>query len=1148
MAADGTVMRRLWAIALGISITATALAGFVLGVSGLAIVRALVGFTYLVAIGYRLRTDKTIAKGPWLWLLAGGTLALVSAVVRIAHGAAIDAEAPFPSWAEIPGLVGYACFPMAARSFWHHRSSRNDMDSALDGFLVGAASAIIVFTALLSDYIRDSSIDIWARSGNVAYTVLDLITVTMVARLAVGPGVRNQAWRLLAMATVLILFNDLLFLMETTGSLWAEDLALVTSPLAFAMALSSILHPDVAELTNAPSYSPPRLTMARLALLATALLTLPAALLFALVRNTEPDLPVLVVGSAVLAFVSLTRIALLFRASERAASLEVSVADSGRSIVEAGNSLEVADGVAATVQLVLGEGAKFAARIEGIDGRTYLVRHTSAGQAETLLLGADDHEPNLHWEINTVDRADTIRLQLGGSGEFGEVLIGDASVLDPTRRLALRGMAAQITQAMASLSLSEARFSQRAEQRLQALVEQSSDLVTVLDGDSTMQFVSPNATRVLGKTPQQLVGTSPRGLVHPDELDAVRSLIASPTLAHEPAMVIEARLLTEDEYRWFDITARDFRDDDEVGGIVVTARDVHDERAAKIGLTRSEQWFRGLVQNSSDVIAVLDEDGVFTYASPAATKLTGHSPAALRGRNFLELLPSDDTDSLERVRKALRAKPPGVRNLELTIQRPDLMRRTAEVTITDLRDDPSVSGLVLNVRDVTDRKRLEEDLRHQVLHDDLTGLGSRVQFSNQLQAALAAPRRNGSMVAALFIDVDDFKTINDSLGHAAGDQVLVDISGRLRSKLRLHDNAARFGGDEFAVLLTDVYGESDVTLVADRIVEELSQPVLLMGQEVRLGVSVGIAFDEDGSKTPEDLLRAADVAMYEAKSLGKGRWAMFEDSMADQTIERFEINNSLGTAIENDELMVYYQPIIDLGSGRTIGVEALVRWNHPVRGMISPGQFIPIAERNGMIAPIGHWVLEQAAHQVAEWRGLGHDLYASVNVSAMQLQRDGIVHEILDVVDGAQIDRRAIVLELTESALISDFDLVNRRIDALREAGLRVAIDDFGTGYATLTYADQFAADILKIDQSFVARLEESDDSAIVTTVLNIAAAMGAETVAEGIEVPDQHRRLLALGCSLGQGYYFKRPAPAEAISESLARELDGEALAGHGH
>ena len=673
--------------------------------------------------------------------------------------------------------------------------------------------------------------------------------------------------------------------------------------------------------------------------------------------------------------------------------------------------------------------------------------------------------------------------------------------------------------------------------------------MTVADEDGRTIFASPNAQRILGLPASSLIGTDLLDLVHPDDVQLVTTQIDRPSKPSQVAIAVEARLQTESsEYRWFDITARDFSEDPEVGGTVMTARDVTEERAAKLGLLRSEQWFRGLVQNSSDVIAVLDQGGQFTYVSPAAEQLLGLRPDQLRGCNFLELMPDDDPDAAVALRRELAESKPGSRTIEVELERADRGLRITEVTITDLRDDPSVMGLVLNIRDITDRKRLEEDLRHQVLHDDLTGLGSRVQFTNQLSEALDGDRAPGSKVAVLFVDVDDFKNINDSLGHAAGDQVLVEISSRLLGRLRLHDRAARFGGDEFAVLLTDVYGLNDVTLVADRIVEELSQPVSLLGQEIMLGVSVGIAIDEDGTQSPEDLLRAADVAMYEAKDQGKGRWAIFEAAMADQTIERFEISNALGAAIDNEELMVYYQPILDLSTGRTVGVEALVRWNHPIRGMVNPGSFIPIAERNGLIVPLGRSVLRTATAQVAEWRGRGHDIYASVNISPVQLQPDGIVSEILEIVDDAGLDRRAVVLELTESALINDFDLVVSRIDALRDAGLRVAIDDFGTGYATLRYAQEFSADILKIDQTFVAHLEEHDESTIVTTVLAIAKSMGADTIAEGIEVPDQHRRLLALGCHLGQGYYFTRPAPPATIQEALDRERQGEALAGHAH
>jgi len=1142
-------MGRAWWLTLSTGVLAV-LGGAMLGDIAQSAVRAGSAIVLVVAVKVQLRRRPEITRAPWTLLAFGGILALVSAVTRLIHGVIIDESNPFPSPAEAPGYLGYVFIIAAARSFWKHRSLSRDTAAALDGLLIAAAAAVVIFSAILSEYLRDGGVDIFARLGNVGYSILTLTLLGFVARLAVGPGARNTAWRLIAAATSAILTNDLLLLLDTTGSAWAFKAASITSPLAFFFATAAILHPEAHALTNAPSYAPAKLSVGRLVMLATALLTLPAALLSSLVRGTSPDLPVLVGGSVALAVLSLARISLLFRANERVVGLEVALSESGRELLNASTAPEVAMAVSSTIRLVAGEEVRFAAMVQGVGSARHLVQRSVRGgdvDFRALEPGAES-DPRSEFGTRS-DQGRIVHFELGEDAEFGEILIDAPLSLNPAYSLALQTMTAQITQALTSLSLAETRFAQRAERRLTALVEQSADLVTVIDQNNEVTFVSPNAGRLLDVAPGALAASHPTDLVHATDAAELARLVEQPTKPHESPHIVELRLRAADgEYRWFDTTARDFTDDPEVGGIVVTARDVNDERAAKLGLKRSEQWFRGLVQHSSDVIAVLDEGGVFTYASPAAEDIFGLRPEMLRGRNFLELLPQDDLESLGQARRSIHSKPPGVRNLELVLELPDQTRRTAEVTITDLRNDPSVSGLVLNIRDVTERKKLEEDLRHQVLHDDLTGLGSRVQFTHQLAEALGADRAPGSKVAALFIDLDDFKNINDSLGHAAGDQVLVEISSRLLGRLRLHDRAARFGGDEFAVLLTDIYGDSDVASIADRIVEELSRPVTLMGQEVQLGVSVGIAIEDGHGQSPEDLLRSADVAMYEAKAQGKGRWAIFESSMADQTIERFEIANTLGAAIDNDELMVYYQPIVDLATGRTVGVEALVRWNHPVRGMVSPAAFIPLAEKSGLIVPLGHFVLEQATRQVAAWRAKGHDIYASVNISPVQLLRADIVAEILEVVDRAGLERSAVVLELTESALIADFDLVVSRIDDLRQAGLRVAIDDFGTGNATLKYAEEFSVDILKIDQSFVARLELHEESTIVSTVLSIAEGMGASTIAEGIELPDQHRRLMALGCTIGQGYYFTRPAPPETIGVTLMHELQGEALTGHGH
>ncbi|MCP5027961.1 MAG: EAL domain-containing protein, partial [Actinomycetia bacterium] len=572
-----------------------------------------------------------------------------------------------------------------------------------------------------------------------------------------------------------------------------------------------------------------------------------------------------------------------------------------------------------------------------------------------------------------------------------------------------------------------------------------------------------------------------------------------------------------------------------------------EERIAKENLERSEAWFRSLVQSSSDVIAVLDDLGIITYISPAVNNLLGFDADTLTGRSALEIIPGDELHRLDELRSDMDLGDLGSRDIELRLTAADGTDRVVDITLSDLRHEPSVKGLVLNVRDITDRKSLEHDLRHQALHDELTGLGNRLQFREHLRSALNDPFDRGQL-AVLFVDIDDFKTVNDSLGHSAGDEVLVEVANRLRAGLRPTDRAARLGGDEFAVLFTEIESQAQLARMADRLVQTLSWPVQVQGIDVQVSVSLGIATDDDRTHSAEDLLRSADVAMYQAKDRGKGRWALFEESMQEKARERFDLQNALTTALDDpDEMVPYFQPIVDLATGRVFGVEALVRWFHPELGLVSPVAFIPLAEETGMIVEIGRHVLERSLAQLADWQAMGHDIYVSVNISAVQLQTDGIVPDILGLVDHYGVARHKLVLELTETSLVNDFRSVITRIDALREAGIQIAIDDFGTGYSSLRYANEFKVDILKIDRTFVVDLEFEEQSTVISTVIELARHMGAKTVAEGIELPMMPPRLLRLGCQLGQGYLFARPVPPENITVALAAERDGRTLVGLG-
>ena len=412
-------MGRAWKVTISVG-CAAALTAAVVGDAAQAGVRGLAALFLVAATVYRLRRDGEVSRAPWMLIAAGGVLALVSALTRLIHGFAIDETNPFPSIAELPGFVGYTFVIAAARSFWTHRSERKDTESALDGLLVAAAAAVVVFSAILSDYIRDSAIDPWARTGNVVYTVLTITLVGHVARLAIGPGIRNGSWRLIATATCLILTNDLLLLLDTTGSEWAFTLAGVTSGTAFAAAAAAILHPAAAELTRATPYRSPKLTMGRLAMLAAALLTLPAALLAALVRDTAPDLPVLVTDSAVLALLSLMRISLLFRAKERIGSLDTALTQSGRELLDASTATEIAVAVSRTIRLVVDEDARYAAIVRGAKTNHLVVRAIPEETAEIEPMPIDTPDPDLHDLLCVAaDNPELIELDLGEKAQFG---------------------------------------------------------------------------------------------------------------------------------------------------------------------------------------------------------------------------------------------------------------------------------------------------------------------------------------------------------------------------------------------------------------------------------------------------------------------------------------------------------------------------------------------------------------------------------------------------------------------------------------------------------------------------------------------------------------------------------------------------------
>lgn len=557
---------------------------------------------------------------------------------------------------------------------------------------------------------------------------------------------------------------------------------------------------------------------------------------------------------------------------------------------------------------------------------------------------------------------------------------------------------------------------------------------------------------------------------------------------------------------------------------------------------RSEAYFRALVQESSEVLVVIDANGRISYVSPAADHLLGPALGNMSGKvaipSIATLVHPDDAHSALAHFRRLEDSAGEPRTFSCRLRDETGKWRALEIIGTNLVADRHVGGIVIHARDVTVRKAIEEQLAYQAYHDGLTGLPNRELFHERLTAALERSQEEKTVLAVLYLDVDFFKMVNDSLGHAAGDQLLIAVGQRLQEQLHPGDTLARLGGDEFTVLIENISGAAEAQERASQIIRAFRRPFVMMDQQLTVGTSIGIVLGHGGVDTLADLLRYADVALYEAKGKGKGRFAVFDPTMSSVVQERAVLLSELQTGIENREFVLHYQPLVDLGTGQIVGLEALVRWQHPTRGLLPPGVFIPFAEDSGLILALGDLVLAEACRQAHTWYnryGRGVPL-VSVNLSAKRLQRSESANIVLQIIAETGVDPQLIELELTESALLGDADLAAMILDEWRASGLALALDDFGTGYASLTHLQRFPITTVKIDQSFVRALGyEREAAVIVQSVLDLADRLHLRVVAEGVETPEQAALLRKFGCTMAQGYYYAKPLPVDQIELLLA-------------
>ena len=673
-----------------------------------------------------------------------------------------------------------------------------------------------------------------------------------------------------------------------------------------------------------------------------------------------------------------------------------------------------------------------------------------------------------------------------------------------------------------------------------ALAAKASDVAMVISPSGRVRYSNPNASKVRMAAEGETLPTEGFEHVHPDDREAVQTTMAGLTVSGASACVRYRRRGIDGSWRWVEHIVTNCMSDPDIRGMIVNLREITEQVEAEKALRSSESRYRLIAETAQEGILTCDLEGHTLYANQKMADLLGRSLPELYTMAPLELAPPELRpeitrrlgDRLTRVAECF----------ELPLTRGDGSQRVLRVATSPLIDDGCHIGSLAMISDITDARAAERDLHYRAFHDPLTGLANRALLLERTQKALDRPAAApDDLPAVLLADVDQFKLVNDSLGHASGDELLIEVARRWERVLRPEDTLARIGGDEFVVLCAD--GDRS-RLIAEKLRQALNEPIELSGRPVAVSASIGIAVATRDSGSADELLGYADAAMYEAKGQGRGRVAMFTPCLVAQAQNRLRLFNDLKAAIENNELRLHYQPVVELTTGRLLGVEALCRWTHPERGVVAPDEFVPVAEESGLIEALDRWVLRQACSDGAAMRAeglLGADAYVAVNSSACHLAQPGFETAVRAALVDAKLPAGALVLEVTESAVMRDPDLAQVVLERLRELGVRVAIDDFGTGYSSLAYLRKFPVATLKIDRSFVNGItERGDDRAIVTAIVDLARALGVSTIAEGIETAAELELLQQLNCRAGQGFLWSPAIAPDKLGELIRSLPDG--------
>jgi diguanylate cyclase (GGDEF)-like protein/PAS domain S-box-containing protein len=971
------------------------------------VVWSLIGLSSAGAVVTGVVRNRPRRVAPWL-LLALGLVSFAAGdtaynlLTTYGHE-----DNPFPSIADLFYLV--TCVSQVAGIFGLVRAgtANRDRSTLIDSLVLTAGVGVVYWILIIGPNVHRAEFSTLQKAISIAYPLADILVLAMVARLVVVAP-RTPAVILLAIGTAGLLTADILYGLSQLHASWA-----IGGPIDLGWVIlyttwgAAALHPSMVTLTQPRTTAPLQMGRSRLVLLGISSLIAPAALMFEATGGVH-DAPVIALLSAVVFLLVIMRL----------------------SDVLENNGL-------------------------------VLERERALRQAGDTMVSATD--------------------------------VGDVrAALDTAAARMMRG-----------------------------------------ERGYAIDLLSRYAWGPAGTSGATIRYTATLGRDLPESLKAFELALVCPLPAHEPETTRE-----HINRATMPVAVALGGDEDELSGMkgpleVLTGQATL--ALGRIALTeevnrrKSEEYFRTLVQNTADVILIVDEARTVSYASPSAVSVFGERPVV--GENLDDLLAVDHSVQANGLFGMARAS-------QLTERRPTtggdwIARRQDDVIVhveastQDLTADATVKGIVITLRDVTERRRLERELTHHAFHDPLTGVANRLLFQERVRTAVAGANRHGGTVGVLFIDLDDFKIVNDTMGHHAGDQLLVAVVKRLSEVLRPQDTAARLGGDEFAALIEEAADPAEVEEIATQMIAALGEP-FFVGDALVSGVSsIGVATTAEANDAQE-LLRQADLALYVAKGGGKGQWRSYQPALHTAVLKRMQIRTELDQAVKDGTFELYYQPIVELDHMKPVGMEALIRWNHPTTGLVQPADFIEVAEESGLIIALGDWVMRTAIEAASAWTS--RPLYVGVNVSARQFRAPGFVDNVRAHLAAAGFPAHRLMLEITESLLLPDEQQVWDDLFELREMGVRIAIDDFGTGYSSLSYLRRVPIDVVKVDKSFVETIGSSEQQrSLVQGIVWLAATLGLEVIAEGIETESDRDLLVGLGCPMGQGYLISPPMSHDA-------------------